>query len=218
VISDAAYSIKLDTDFDTIFSRFSRSRRTAYRSGIKQGVQIRLATSIDEYQAYYTNYRDAVERWGEDDGYGYKWNLFEQIYYLSKIYPENIKLWLMIVDQQIVGGRLIVYWNQQASLWNGTAHRDFLHYDVMPVADTEIIRDAIIRGYGSFDFNTSGENTGVITYKQRFGSSETPLTGWIYENPLVASARAAYQRLRNGLSPTDGVIASGVVIAILQGI
>ncbi|WP_129633672.1 GNAT family N-acetyltransferase [Candidatus Oscillochloris fontis] len=192
VYSEPTYLLHLDTDFETILGRFSRSRRTAYRSGLRKGVQTRVATSLDEVRAYYASYRDAIERWGEDDHYGYSWELFEQIYYLSQEYPEQIKIWLMVVDDQIAGGRLILYWNTHASLWHGSAHRDFLGYDVMPVGDTEIIRDAIEHGYHYFDFNTSGQKAGVMTYKERFGSEMKSVNMWRYENPILKPIQQWY--------------------------
>ncbi|NTV99758.1 MAG: GNAT family N-acetyltransferase [Oscillochloris sp.] len=201
IVSEIAYAIDLDADFDTIFARFSRSRRTAYRSGIKKGVKIRLAISLDEYRAYFHNYRDAVDRWGEDESYGYQWDLFEQIYQLSQIYPEQIKLWLIIINEQIVGGRLFVYWNQQASLWNGTAHRDFLDYHAIPVADIEILRDALAQGYRYYDFNTSSLDEGVMVYKQRFGAVSFPVNAWYYENPLYRPIRHIHESLLHAQSP-----------------
>lgn len=192
VYSEPTYLVNLDTDFDTIFSRFSRSRRTAYRSGLKQGVTMRIATSLEDFKAYYTSYRDAVERWGEDDGYGYNWNLFEQIFNLSQKYPDYIKIWLMIVNDQIAGGRMMLYWNQYVSLWHGSAHRDFLSYDVMPVGDTEIMRDALNRGYRYFDFSTSSLKQGVMTYKERFGAVTKTVSIWRYENPLLKPIQQWY--------------------------
>jgi hypothetical protein len=197
LVHETTYTLMLDADFATIFSRFSRSRRAAYRSGIKKGVQIHLATSLDDYRAYYASYRDAVDRWGENENFGYQWHVFEQIYALSQSYPEQIKLWLMIVNEQIVGGRLFFYWNQQVSFWTGTAHRDFLNHHVIPVADTEIIRDAIDRGYCYFDFNTSGFNQGMVEYKRRFGAIGIPVHVWRFENPMLKQLRETYQRVKS---------------------
>jgi CelD/BcsL family acetyltransferase involved in cellulose biosynthesis len=180
-------------------------------------VAIRLANSVDDYRIYHHIYRDAVDRWGEDVSYGFTIDQFEQIYQLSLIYPEHIKLWLMVLDDQIVGGTIVLYWGKHALAWNGTAHRDFLDYDVMPVGDTEMIRDAIARGYSYFDFSTCHDNQGLIEYKRRFGSTAIPLRGWLYEHPLLRSTRAAYQWLRrNRSSIISSVAVSRVAIDALQ--
>ncbi|MBX0328832.1 GNAT family N-acetyltransferase [Oscillochloris sp. ZM17-4] len=200
VVSEDTYVITLDADFDTLFARFSRSRRAAYRRGIKKGVKVRLATTLDDYRAYYVSYRDAVARWGEDENYGYLWPLFEQIYQLSQNHPEQIKLWVMTVSDQVVGGRLFFYWNQQVSFWTGTAHRDFLHHNAIPVADTEILRDAIAQGYRHFDFNTSGLNQGMVEYKRRFGATGVNVNAWYFENALITSARSISKGVRTRLT------------------
>lgn len=194
-VNEDAYMIALDGEFDTILSRFSRGRRTAYRSSLKKGVRVRLATSIEDYRAYYATYRDAIDRWGEDESYGYQWDLFEQIYRLNQIYPEQIKLWLIVINEQIVGGRLFFYWNQHVSFWTGTAHRDFLYQNVLPLADTEIIRDAVAHDFRYFDFNTSSHNEGLITYKQRFGAKAIPVNVWRFENPIIKPVKRFYRRL-----------------------
>jgi hypothetical protein len=200
VVDETAYLVPLDSDFDTVFSRFSKPLRKHYRSGIKQGAHIRLANSLDDYRAYYPNYRDAIGRWGEDAGYGYKWETFEQIYRLSRIYPEHINLWLIMLNDQIVGGRIVFYWGRHAVAWNGTAHRDAFKHNVMPVAHTETIRDAIRRGYGYLDLCTSGHKESLIQFKQRFSPIAVPLGGWLYENPVLSSARTVYHSGRNRIA------------------
>jgi hypothetical protein len=204
VVDEIAHMVPLDADFDTVFSRFSKSLRNHYRSGIKQGAHIRLATSLDDVRAFYPNYRDAVGRWGGDENYGYHWEQFEQVYHVSQLYPENVKLWLILFNEQVVGGRIVFYWGRQATGWNGTAHRDFLKYKVIPVAHTEMIRDAISRGYSYMDFSTSGHKEQLITFKQSFSPITVPLCGWIYENPLITSSRAIYQRGRQTLASLRG--------------
>ncbi|NNJ11099.1 GNAT family N-acetyltransferase [Chloroflexales bacterium ZM16-3] len=195
VVNEESYTIPLDGDFDSILARFSRSRRTSYRSSFRKGVRIRLATSIDDYRAYYDTYRDAVDRWGKDESYGYQWGVFEQIYQLSQLFPEQIKLWLIIADERIVGGRLFFYWNQHVAFWTGTAHRDYLYQNVLPLADTEIIRDAVAHGFRYFDFNTSSHDDGLITYKKRFGAKAIPINVWRFENPILKPAQMLYWRL-----------------------
>jgi CelD/BcsL family acetyltransferase involved in cellulose biosynthesis len=195
VVHETNYTLTLDGDFATIFSRFSRTRRNVYRGGIRKGVQTRLAASLDDYRAYFASYRDAIDRWGESESYGYSWSFFEHIYALSQIYPEHVTLWLMIVNGQIVGGKCVFYWNQQVATWSGTAHRDFLDYGVIPVGDTEIIRDAVARGFRYVDFSTCGGLQGMIDYKRRFGAVGIPINVWRFVNPLLKQMRQVYQQV-----------------------
>ena len=190
-------AIALDSNFEMIFSHFSKTKREAYRKGIRKGVQIRLADSLDDYRAFHVNYLDAVERWGVDKNTTYSREQWEQIYHVSRNHPEQVKLWLTIVDQRVVGGRLAFYWyrGRHASLWQGTAHRDYLHYDVLPVADTEIIRDAIRQGYRWIDFGISGHKPGVLDYKLRLAPTLIPMPFWCFRNPVVERVRALRRQI-----------------------
>ncbi|NTV99757.1 MAG: GNAT family N-acetyltransferase [Oscillochloris sp.] len=199
IVEEPAFMVPLDADFETLFARFQRTQRKDYRRGLKRGVHVHLSTSIEDYRTYYYIYRDAVDRWGFDANYGYDWNRIEQIYQLSQIYPDHIKLWIMKVNEQVVGGTIVFYWGTQATAWSGTAHRDFLDYDVMPVGDTEMIHDALDQGYSYFDFNTCDQNQGVMEYKLRFGSPGVPISAWYYESPVITSVRSIIQRVRNTL-------------------
>ncbi|PDV98065.1 hypothetical protein A9Q02_03010 [Candidatus Chloroploca asiatica] len=192
VYNEPTYLVELDADFETVFGRFQRTQRKDYRRGLRNGVAVRLAQSLEEYRIYYGIYQDALDRWSEGTLASYEWHLFELFYQFSQNYPEEIKLWVFTLEEQIVGGTLIFYWGAVASAWNGTAHRDFLSYDVMPVGDTEIIRDAIKRGYRYFDFNTSGNKEGVQTYKLRFAPTTKPIHMWRFESPLLQPMQQIY--------------------------
>lgn len=196
VVNEVAHTVRLDADFETVFSRFQKTQRKDYRRGLKRGVQVRATSAIEDYRAYYDVYRDAVGRWGHDERYGYSWHIFEQLHSLSQVYPEQIKLWVMTVEGRVVGGTVMFYWGTHASAWNGTAHRDFLDYEVMPVGDTEMIRDAIERGYSYFDFNTSALNEGVSAYKQRFGAEAMPVRLWRYKLRAPRPMRSLFDGLR----------------------
>lgn len=192
LVNETAYTLKLDTSFDTIFARFSTALRDSYQSGISKGVQVRPSASLDDYQAYYANHANTGNRWGKE----YDWNLFEQIYHLSQIYPDQIKLWLITVNEQIIGGRIIFYWGQQATWWNGTVHQDFLSYNPKQVGDTEIIRDALARGFSYFDFNTSALDKTIIAYKEQFGAEGVPVNLWRFENPILKPAQQLYRQIK----------------------
>jgi hypothetical protein len=207
VYNDTTYVVPLDSDFETIFARFRRNQRQEYRRGIKRGVKVRLAQSLDDYQAYYEVYRDAVARWGEELEFTYTMDVFAQIYFMSLRYPEQIKLWLITVDDEVAGGNLVYSWGPAAIIRNGTLHRKFFNYFIMPVGDTEVLRDALAQGYRYLDFCNSGTNLGGIEYKQRFTPHSMPVKGLLYEQPLVSSmripiysARRILVSLRNGIA------------------
>ena len=195
---EVAYLVHLDADFDTIFSRFLKSARTSYRRGVREGFEVRRAESLEDYRAYYAAYRDAVDRWGYDDSYGYGWPLFEHFAKLEQQHPEQITLWVITNDDVVVGGTLAFYWNQHATAWHGTVTREALKRRAMVVLDTEIIRDAATRGYQYYDLNTSAKIEGVVTYKQNFGSVPYPLARCRYQSQVLTPALNVYRKIRYG--------------------
>lgn len=182
---EIAHIIQLDSDFETLFDRFSRNARGNYRRGLREDARIRRAHTIADWQAYYAAYRDAVNRWGEDETYGYPWSFFAQMFTFAQAYPHEITLWVVELDGQVVGGRLAFYWNQHVTLWHGTATRAALARRALFVLDVEIIRDAIERGLRYFDFNTSAGIAGVMQYKRNFATTDCTIPRCEYHSPLL---------------------------------
>jgi hypothetical protein len=197
-LHDTTQIVALDGDFETVFARFDKKHRHAYRRGIADGVQVRPAATIEDVRAYFGAYRDTVDRWGKPASYGFGWELFEACHGLSVHHPEQIKLWVAVMGERVVGGTLAFYWHQHCVAWHGAMYREYLPHRAMNVVDTEIIRDAIARGYRSYDFNPSAGIEGLRGYKSRFGAIERPITHYRYESPLIKRGLRIYRRARYG--------------------
>jgi len=192
--NEITYLIHLDQDFESIFSRFDKSARTNYRRGLREGVRIRRAASLADYEAYYRAYREAVRRWGEDEHYGYPWEFFTHVFEFERRYPNEITLWVVELDGAVVGGTLAFYWNQHVTAWHGTVTNEALKRRAMVVLDVEIARDAAARGFRYYDLNTSAGIEGVMQYKRNFASAEHPIARCQYRSPLIRTVRALVQR------------------------
>ena len=129
------------------------------------------AATLDDYRAYFGAYRDTVDRWGKPADYGYGWELFEQCHALSMRHPDQIKLWLIVVDER--DGR----WHDRRSIgigtavaWHGAMCREYLRFRAMNVVDTEIIRDAIALRLSLLRFQPKRRHSWDYGYKGRFGA------------------------------------------------
>ncbi|MCS6888424.1 MAG: GNAT family N-acetyltransferase [Chloroflexus sp.] len=194
---EITHILHLHSDFEAIFSRFAKSARTNYRRGLREGARIRRATSLDDYQAYYRAYRDAVQRWGEDENYGYSWDFFTHVFAFEQRYPAEIALWVVELDGAVVGGTLAFYWNQHVTAWHGTVTREALKRRAMVVLDVEIARDAAARGFRYYDLNTSAGIEGVMQYKRNFATIDYPIARCRYRSPLLAPVIQLTHRLRH---------------------
>ncbi|ABY34070.1 MULTISPECIES: GNAT family N-acetyltransferase [Chloroflexus] len=191
---EIAHILHLDAPFETIFQRFDKSTRTNYRRGLREGVQIRRAASLADYEAYYRAYRDAVQRWGQPDHYGYPWEFFQHVRTFEQQYPQELTLWVVELDGMVVGGTLAFYWNHHVTAWHGTVTREALKRRAMVVLDVEIVRDAAQRGFRYYDLNTSAGIEGVMNYKRNFATTDHRLARCRYRSPLIRPLHGLIRR------------------------
>ena len=179
---DFTHILKLDSSFETLFANFSKGHKSSYKKGIRMGVTVRVASSLEDYRAYFGAYEDSLRRWAERTSSRYPWKLFEQGFYLSQEYPNAIKLWLAEVEKKVIAGAWVFYWNQHVDWWHGAAYEKYFDYCSNNVLQTTIIQDAFERGYMYYDFNPSGGHSNVARFKKRFGAEQTPIIRFRYDD------------------------------------
>jgi hypothetical protein len=183
--------MNLNNSFDDIFANFSSSHRANYRRGLKKGVIVETAESLDQYKRYYNAFRDSIRRW-ESSGKNIlesSWDLFEKGFYISREFPDLMKLWIASVNDNIIAGAWVFYWNQHAVYWHGATLEDYFDYRPSNVLHTEIIKDAIANNFTCYDFNPSGDYGGVAEFKRRFGTTELPVSWYKYGDQMFNTAR-----------------------------
>ncbi|NUM44916.1 MAG: GNAT family N-acetyltransferase [Anaerolineales bacterium] len=198
---DFTHILALEPDYETIFARFTKGHRSSIRKGQRMGVSVRLAETLEDYQAYYQTYEDSLRRWGERASSHYPWRLFENGFALAQQYPDNIRLWVAEAEGRILGGAWVFYWQRHAVWWHGAVLEDFFAYNPSNVLQDAIIRDACARGYRYYDFNPSGGYEGVIRFKRHHGAEEWPLSRYEYQPPLFRLSRALKTRFRKKVAP-----------------
>lgn len=172
VNNDFTHILMLNADFESIYKGFSKGHKSSFKRGERLGVTVRVAKSLMDYRAYYGAYEDSLRRWGNKASSFYPWELFKNGFELSQKYPENIKLWLAEVDQIVIAGAWVFYWNQHVDWWHGAAYEKWFDYYPNNVLQTVIIKDAIEKGFKFYDFNPSGGHESVAHFKKRFGAEK----------------------------------------------
>ncbi|MCP4361153.1 MAG: GNAT family N-acetyltransferase [Chloroflexi bacterium] len=190
--------LSLDSSFDTLFSNFSKGHKSSFKKGVRMNVSVRQAHSLDDYYDYYGAYQDSLKRWGEKATSQYPWALFEKGFYLAQKYPENIKLWLAIVEERVIAGAWVFYWNQHVDWWHGAAYADYFDHYPNNVLQTKVIKDALEKGYKYYDFNPSGGHENVARFKSRFGAQKWPVPRWEYEHQGMYWGRKIKGKLYRG--------------------
>lgn len=166
---DETQTLNLECDFETIYKGWTKGHASAARKASKAGVEIREATTFQDWEDYYEIYEDSLKRWGDSTSSRYDWKLFQIMYDLSSL---NIKLWLAIADDQAIAGALCFYAKKHVVYWHGSALSKYFNLRSVNLLMYEVIKQSCEHGYQWFDFNPSGEHEGVKAFKKSFGTQE----------------------------------------------
>ena len=169
---DFTHVLDLTKGVDELLNGLTKGHRSAVTSAARDGVTVKAAESIGEWERYYRLYQDSVERW-RAGGPALKPRTVYPRALFRRLYENrtgNEILWLALKDGEPVAGALFFYWGKHAVSWHGAASSR--HFRLRPnnLLYWEIISDAARRGYEIFDFNPSGGYGGVESFKKHFGA------------------------------------------------
>ena len=169
-IEDSTYVINLrDTDPKNILSRWRKGHKADAKRAIREGVNISISHSIEDFKLYYDVYLSSLERWGTKRTSFYDFSLFQL---LSTLPLDKIRLWVAKYRGKLVSGCLCFYHNQHVVYWHGAGLSEYFKLGAVHALQREIIAHALENGYHFYDFNPSGGHTGVEKFKRGFGTSE----------------------------------------------
>lgn len=164
---DFTQVIPLQRDINEICKEWTKGHRSAVRKAQRLGVAIKIAESEAEWDSYFNAYTDTTRRWGEKAFNIYSRALFR---ILANRNSANIKLWLATYNDEVIAGAICFYAKKHVAYWHASSFTDYLYLRPAHLIVYETIGDAKVRGYQWFDFNTSGDNQGVIQFKKSFGA------------------------------------------------
>ena len=190
---DFTHILKLSEDKEKLWVNYSHGARQCINKAKKSGVVCRIANNnTDEWKKYYSIYQKALKRWGDKATSHYPFSLFEN---MIKLRDPNIKLWLAIFDNKVVGGSLNFYHNGHCVVWHASFLSDYFKYGISNFLYHNIILDAKEKGYKYYDFNPSGGHEGTANFKEAFGSERLPVQRWEWENPFIRIITSAKRKI-----------------------
>ncbi len=136
----------------------------------REGVTVRRAVSLSDWDAYFQLYQRCLTRWGAAARVTYPHNLFEAFRTASHENTDVI-LWLAEHNGVIGAAYLTFYHGRHVIPWHGGADEHFFSLGATQIAFLTIIEDAKNRGYSIFDLTSSGGLSGVEAFKSSFGTS-----------------------------------------------
>jgi lipid II:glycine glycyltransferase (peptidoglycan interpeptide bridge formation enzyme) len=165
---DETQTLSLKSGFDNILKLWTKGHRYNTRKARKEGVLIRLAYNLHDWNNYYSVYEDSLRRWGNRASSKYGSGLFNKMFRCNS---SDIKLWLATYQDNVVAGALCFYAKNHVVYWHGASLEKSFHLYPVNLLLYEVIKDACEQGYFWFDFNPSGGHEGVKSFKKGFGCS-----------------------------------------------
>jgi len=190
---DETYALNLSDGFDAVYKKWTKGHSSAARKARKEGVLIRQASSLEDWQAYFHAYKDSLKRWGDKATSRYGWELFEQMFRRNSA---HIKLWLALYHDTVIAGSLLFYAKKHTVYWHGAALSQYFNLRPVNLLMYEIIKHACEQAYSWFDFNPSGGHEGVKSFKKSFGAQPLPSPVVVLESRLLHVCRIISRNIR----------------------
>jgi hypothetical protein len=182
--------LDLAPGFEHIRRGFRKGHQADLKAARKKGVDVRLAASVEDVEAYYELYQSALTRWGQNASGFYPKRLFYNLFCLPEFGP-SVKLWLATYQDQIIAGAWVLYHNQHAVYWHGAVHSNYMSHHPVHLLVAEAIRESSMAGFRWFDFNPSGGLEGVEHFKRGFGTKRIQFVGFRRLNAAGKAFRVA---------------------------
>lgn len=165
---DETHVLYLNDSFEIIYNNWSNNHKTATKRARRDGIIVKVASSLDSWQEYYAMYESSLDRWGNKVTSRYNWALFESIFNRKS---SNIKLWIAFYREKAIAGSLCFYSKKHVVYWHGSAYSEYFNLKPVQLIFYEAISEAVTNGFNWFDFNPSGGHEGVKSFKKGFGAA-----------------------------------------------
>jgi hypothetical protein len=183
---DVTQTLNLEPGFDRIYKRWTKGHRSAVHKAGKAGVLVRVASTLDDWSAYYRVYQESLRRWGAKATSRYAWPIFHLMCQRSS---PNINLWLATYEDVVVAGALIFHAKDHVVYWHGASLEAYLHLRPVHLVLYHAIKAACESGRSWFDFNPSGGHPGVRAFKASFGTE-------VLSCPLICRESSSIQYIQ----------------------
>jgi hypothetical protein len=180
------YSLITDASLDDIFKGFSRSTKHLLRKIIDNKLTIEMKESTDLLPLC-----EILSKRYEDQGLRFPLISMEYLQDLLRLYPDNIKLYYVYEDDNIIGSNLAIIYNKKVISWMGTPKpnvslpvNDFIFWELIKIAKDAnsafVIGGADTRRICSFKsrFNPSLETNYRVCRRKKTGA----VAEWAYLN------------------------------------
>ena len=168
---DETHVLDLADGIDASYQCWRRGHSYGVRKARREGVTVKLASSLEDWHAYYEAYMDSLRRWGDTASSTYSLELFDEIFRRNS---KHTKLWLAVYREKVIAGALCFYAPRHVAYWHGAAIESYFHLRPNHLLVYEAAKHACEEGLSCFDFNPSGGHEGVKIFKRGFRAIGLP--------------------------------------------
>lgn len=170
--------------------QWRKSSRRWVRRAIREGARIRMATRHEDWMAFYAVYEESLARWSRPSS-KYERSLFAL---LAESAGRDIRLWLVEIDGDPVGGSVVFTHGSHAIGWHAAFAKgvpgasNLLQWELVEILAGE--------GREIYDLSPSGGHSGVVDHKDSLGTSRAP-TVLVHNETALERSVARVRRLRD---------------------
>ncbi len=169
--SFSTYILELSTDVSVVWERLNKgSVRRYIKKSLDKGVRVIETRDMDDLKAFYE--LNCINK-KEKGVPSHPWGFFKNMFELAGNYT---KLYLSMYEGVPIAGGIMNFYKENMSYGYGASDPNYLDHYPNNAFLWKSIQDACLSGYKYYDFGrVSYDNTGLINFKQRWGTVEKKL-------------------------------------------
>jgi len=199
-------TLDIPVSLSDVWANFQGSVRKAIRRAKQTPLKIIRGTDREHYRQFFMLELETRRRQGSPP---YAFRFFENMY--LKLYASGkARLYLAYIENQAIGGVVILYYHKTAIYGYGgsTSNKDLLRFRPNNLLFWLAIQDAYGEGYKLFDFGvTPPSNKGLLRFKSGWGTHTELLPYYFFlnktskipvidrESPASRLAASAFKRM-----------------------
>ena len=174
-------------DEEALLKSYTKRNRRYINNAKRSNMMIvKEGTNLAEYDKLYQIYRKSFKYWRNNILTDYPLLLFQNIYNLKNKY---IKLWTVYYKDIMIGGEIMVYWNEYCVGCISNHDREYSKLHARRYMLHNVFLDCKEKGIRYYDFLQSSGMKGVEDFKRSMGGKEYPHIAWLKENSLLKKMR-----------------------------
>lgn len=184
-------AIKLDQSTESIKSALS-IHKIDYDARYARKHQLRVEIAQDcDLTSFLSVYDHMKTKWGSVN-VEYSNTFFEML-----ISRENCDFWSVFKENEYIGGGILLKQYEHVSSWLTIMHSDYLKFRPYEFVYEFLIFHYRSTGFKWFDLNPSAGLSGVVSFKEKFGTQKIPIPSFSQSSSILTLSNILRKPFKN---------------------